>query len=450
MAVSRARLASVRFRVTALATAVVIVVLSLGAVALVLAQRSQITSNLDQALVQRADDLEAVLSDGGLPNSFGGEGPKAFAQLIDPSGKVLVSSQALDHPIWSPPLPAVQLFETRADLEIDDDRYRILVRTVDLPTGPAALVVAGSLDEVSEPVSFLAGALAATVPLVSVAMAALVWFLVGRTLAPVEAIRAEVADIEASRLSRRVPVPPVDDEVARLAITMNQMLERLDRAAARQKRFVADASHELRTPLARIRSEAEVDLAISGSDHLRATVESIRDETLALQRLIDDLLYLARADEGAVTPRQESIDLDVLVSQEVGGAKSTSRVRIDTQAVSAGVVKGDAAQIGRVVRNLLENAIRHATSAVAVSVRETDDAVVLIVDDDGPGVPIDQREAVFDRFIRLDGARSRAEGGIGLGLSISRDILQRHGATIAAESNPGGGARFRVTFPAVG
>jgi signal transduction histidine kinase len=241
----------------------------------------------------------------------------------------------------------------------------------------------------------------------------------------------------------------VDDEIGRLAVTMNEMLARLERATDRQRSFVADASHELRTPLARIRTTAEVGLAGTGSEHLRAAVEDIATETTQMQQLIENLLYLARSDEAALQADQEPVDLDDIVLNE-RRRFAPSHIAIDSTGVSAGLVVGDRGQLARAVRNLIENAVQHASSTVALAVREDAGVVRVTVDDDGPGIPREQRSAVFDRFSRLDGVRSRDQGGAGLGLAITHDIVTRHRGTIEVEASPLGGARFVMTLPSGG
>jgi signal transduction histidine kinase len=276
----------------------------------------------------------------------------------------------------------------------------------------------------------------------------LVWWLAGRLLAPVEALRSEVAAIGGTDLHRRVRQPPGDDEIGRLARTMNQMLGRLDDAVGRQQRFVADASHELRGPLTRIRTELEVDLANPGPvDRLGDTHRSVLAEVTGLQRLVDDLLQLARADAGVASDRREPVDLDDLVLREARRVRASGRVALDGTGVSAAQVIGDPDQLTRAIRNLVDNAERHAASRVALALAEVDGVAVLTIGNDGPGIPEDQRERIFERFGRLDDARDRGTGGAGLGLAITREIVERHGGTITAE--PGEeGARFVVRIPA--
>ena len=283
------------------------------------------------------------------------------------------------------------------------------------------------------------------VPLAVVVLAALVWLVVGRTLRPVERMRAEVASIGLAELDRRVPEPPGDDEIARLAVTMNEMLARLEHAARRQQRFVADASHELRTPLTRMRTELEVDERHPDEADPAATRRSVLEEIAGLQRLIDDLLVLARTD-GEPTRRAEPVDLDDLVLEEIRAADGAP-ISIDGHAVSAAQVVGDRDELRRVVRNLLDNARRHATTAVSVELTERGGQAVLVVADDGPGVPAERRDEVFERFSRLDEARSGGAGRAGLGLAIVHDIVVRHGGTVVVADAPGGGARFVVALP---
>ncbi len=328
----------------------------------------------------------------------------------------------------------------------DDERFRLLSRRAGSPDGPVVVHVAGSLDDVEESVGVLRTSLWAGVPAVTALLAVVVWWLVGRTLSPVEAIRAEVAGISGSALGRRVPEPSGDDEIARLARTMNAMLERVEDAAERQRRFVADASHELRSPLTRIRSEVEVDLSHPGSADLAATHRSVLDEATALQRLVEDLLHLARSDAGAIAMRAEPVDLDEVVMDHVRRLRGSGQA-VDSSGVGAAQVRGDAGQLSRAVRNLADNAARHAAGLITFSLEERDGAAVLVVADDGPGVPAEEQERVFERFTRLDEARGTVSGGTGLGLAIVRDIVGRHGGTVRVDAAHHPGARFVVRLP---
>jgi signal transduction histidine kinase len=274
------------------------------------------------------------------------------------------------------------------------------------------------------------------------------WLLVGRALHPVEAIRAEVADISAHDLGRRVPVPAVADEIGRLAGTMNQMLDRLQSSADRQRRFAADASHELQSPLASSRAHLEVALAHPDDAPWASVATDLLEENHRMERLVRDLLFLARGDEGDLDAHRRPVDLDDVVSFEVGRLRPGAEVVIDASGVVPAEVSGHADQLHRVVRNLLENAVDHARSRVTIELRGTGAEVELVVADDGPGVPVPDRDRVFDRFTRLDDARSRQTGGAGLGLAIAREVVEAHGGRVRVEDGPG--ARFVVRLPAAG
>ena len=259
------------------------------------------------------------------------------------------------------------------------------------------------------------------------------WFAVGRALAPVEAIRREVDAISAAQLHRRVPQPKADDEIGRLAATMNRMLERLESARNSQRRFVSDASHELRSPITTIRQHAEVALAHPDRVTAAELAEVVLAEQQRMQRLVEDLLLLARADEHVPLPRA-AVDLDDLAFEEGHRLRSATSKRVDTSGVNAVRVQGDADALRRMVRNVGENAVRHASSRVDVTLVERGEEVVLTIDDDGPGIPATERARVLQRFVRLDDARSRDEGGSGLGLSIVDEVVRAHGGRCRSSS----------------
>ncbi|MCU1379546.1 MAG: hypothetical protein JWN29_2529, partial [Acidimicrobiales bacterium] len=276
-------------------------------------------------------------------------------------------------------------------------------------------------------------------PLLLFLVGATTWVMVGRAFRPVERMRREVSDLSVRDLGRRVPVPPADDEVGRLARTMNTMLERLQRATERERAFVADASHELRSPVAAMRAQLEVT---------RADPELL-DEVVRMEGLIENLLLLARTDARA-TERTAVFDFDDVVLAEVARARASAGIPVRVGEFQPARVRGDGAELGRAVRNLLENAQRHATSSVVVDLAAVNGSVQLAVVDDGRGIAPDDRERVFERFTRLDDARDRHRGGAGLGLAIVRDVLRAHGGDAVVEERAGGGARFIVTLPAAG
>lgn len=289
-------------------------------------------------------------------------------------------------------------------------------------------------------------------PLLLAVLAFLVIFLTARALKPVERINREVASITGSNLHNRISVPPSKDEISELAVTMNQMLERLDSSAERSKRFIADASHELRSPLSVIQTELEVGLLHPDGTDWQQTAADALEESRRMQRIVEDLLILARADSGKVLVHTLlPVDLDEIVLAEAARIRLSGVLSVDTKAVSGGRVTGDPHYLLRVVRNLANNAARHARSKVTFVLYKSQGVVHLEIADDGRGIPPELREKIFERFTRLDEARSRDEGGSGLGLSIVRTIVEAHGGTVEVSDNPdnSSGARFIVRIPTV-
>jgi signal transduction histidine kinase len=401
--------AGVRIRITAVATVVVAIVLATSAVVAVAAQRRALTDDLDDRLRQRGDDIAALATAGSIPDPLGDEGDAddGLAQLVTAGGDVIASSENVEGepPVARPPRDTRSVeVRTVDDLPIDEGEFRLLSRWILTADGLAALHVAADVDDVTEGVEALTVTLAFVLPVVLAAIALLIWVVVGRTLRPV------------------------------------------DEAYRREQRFVADASHELRTPLTSIRSELEVDLAHPSEADLLATHRSVLEEAVALERLVDDLLYLARSDAGAVTAGHEAVDLDEIVLREAAALRGRARATVRTDGVSGAQVRGDEGQLARAVRNLLDNADRHARSSVTVTLTEDEGRAVLTVADDGPGIPPDQSRRVFERFARVDDARGRDDGGVGLGLAIVHDIVARHGGTVRVDDERPGAA-FVVSLP---
>ncbi len=315
----------------------------------------------------------------------------------------------------------------------------IIVETRTVAGSP--MLLTASTDGIENSVRRIQVLLWLAVPVVMAAAALLTWMLAGRSLRPVAAITARTREIRSSTLGERVPVPRSDDEIAALAVEMNTMLDRVQREDERRRQFVSDASHELRSPLATIRAQAEAALPDTEQHELAA---GILAEAERMSALVDDLLALARHDEKRTAPNGV-VDLDDIVYTEAARAR---RVPVDVSGVSAGQVRARADELGRVVVHLLDNAARHAESRVAVSLATHDDGrVTLVVDDDGPGIPVDQRERVFERFVRLDDARARDAGGAGLGLAVVDTVVRSVGGSIVAGESPLGGARMTAVFP---
>ncbi|MEV8317601.1 HAMP domain-containing sensor histidine kinase [Streptomyces sp. NPDC059900] len=281
-------------------------------------------------------------------------------------------------------------------------------------------------------------------PLLLAVIAGVTWLVTRRALRPVDAIRSEMAAITASEdLARRVPEPDTHDEIARLATTTNETLAALQTSVERQRRFVADASHELRSPIASLRTQLEVGAAHPELLDVQGAVE----DTVRLQELAADLLLLARLDAGE-KPGGGQVDLAALAREELS-QRTRDRADVRTDLENAEVA-GSRSQLARVLGNLVNNAQRHARSQVTVTTRSDGGWAVLEVADDGEGVPKDERDRIFERFVRLDDARTRDDGGAGLGLAIARDVAARHGGTLTVREAPGGGALFELRVPAAG
>jgi signal transduction histidine kinase len=415
-----------------IATVVLVVVLTAVAALLVVTQRNGMTDQLDDTLEVDAERI-AVLARSASEVPGLDDDDRLVVVVV--GGEVVTATAELDGGAIA------QLVDANdGSMTIDGETHRVVRADED----GALVIVAAPTEDIDETVAGLVRTLALIVPLACLILAITVWMLVGRTLRPVEAIRAEVDAIGIEDLGRRVPQPSGTDEIARLASTMNAMLDRLDRANQRQQRFVADAAHDLRTPLTRIRADLEVGARDPSMVDAVALQRAIRADVAMLQDLIDDLLLLARADADVPTA-QRLVDLDDLVLEEARAAGD-----VDVAEVSAAQVRGDPNALRRVVRNLLDNAQRHAVTGVAVSLTDADGIARLVVDDDGPGVPAGDRDTVFERFSRLEEARTPGDGHSGLGLAIVRSVVVAHGGTVTIDDSPMGGARFTVALPTTG
>lgn len=367
-----------------------------------------------------------VLSDGATRSTV----PKIFIQTeAAPDGSIIVArGDNVDDFLLDPRLsPAVPPFPAEPALS-----NQVVLNSP---------IVANATDTASV-VRVVMGITAAVL---TAAIACAAWVLTGRALRPVGAIIGRVEDITGGTLHERVPEPGSGDEIDRLARTMNAMLGRLEHNDTQRRQFVSDASHELRSPVASIRTELEVALRYPETTEWPDVAENVQAENLRLETVISDLLALAQIDENAAPLSTEDVDLDEIVLTEAGRSRG---VRIDTSAVSGGRVRGRGEDLAAVVRHLLDNAARHAATTVAVSVRSGPEDVTLIVDDDGAGIPAEDRSKVFARFTRLQEARDRDTGGAGLGLAVVRGLVQRHAGTVQIEDSPLGGARMCVRLPA--
>lgn len=461
----------VRFRSTVAAVLVVAVGLVAGAVALVALLRAELTHDVRQASRARAVQVAEVIESGrGVPSLAVAEQDEQFIQVLDEAGAVVAGSTNVEElPALARPQPGG---EATVHTPLDEDEFLVVAVAADAPDGRKTVLVGRALIAVAEASDIVTRLLAVGLPLLLLLAGGATWMAVGRALAPVAAVRTEVEAISSAELHRRVPLPRGRDEIARLAATMNRMLERLERSQDAQRRFVSDASHELRSPVASIRQHAEVALAHPERTTPAELAETVLAEDLRIQRLVDDLLLLARADEDALRPQLRPVDVDDLVLAEArrlrararrdgavpdagpgdrgDGSTPGPRLQVDATRVSAARMDADTQWLCRVLRNLGDNAARHARSRVAFDVVQDDHGrIVLGVEDDGSGVPPAERDRVFERFVRLDDARTRVSGGgSGLGLAIVAELVAAHGGSVTVTEGALGGARFEIVFPA--
>ncbi|MBL7258470.1 ATP-binding protein [Paractinoplanes lichenicola] len=379
--------------------------------------------------------------------------PAMQVQVIDADGRVLAISAGADRLV-----PMLHDDELRglADGEVRDipgsriglpGDARVVMLTAGPPTDPQRVLVARSTNDLRQGVHILRLALLITFPLIIGLLAIVLWRALGAALHPVDALRAGAEEITGGTREGRLPVPESRDEIHRLAVTLNGMLHRLESARVRQRAFVADAAHELRSPLTNMRTELEVAQRLPDTDWAALTGDLLTDVD-RLSRLVDDLLLLARSDDGgggrAISAPFRSVDLGALVGDVADRYPGVTYLR---PAVPMEVT-GEPDALGRVVANLLDNAVRHAKSAVQATVSENGTHRLITVTDDGPGIPQADRERVFDRFTRLDDARARDAGGSGLGLAIVRELVRRHGGIVTL-SDAAPGLRVDVRLPAL-
>jgi signal transduction histidine kinase len=413
---------TVRVRLTIVATLVFAVTISFAAFGLVRLVHNNLLDRIQETNQSQLDQLQAAINRGDLqppPDS-----PNATCGVDVRTGQ------------W-----VCNIAQRR-------DGYDTAQREIRTTAGNITLVAQQSTAAVNRTVDSVTNVLLVAVPLLIALVAMAAWYFAGRALRPVEAIRLEAESITGTTMHRRVPEPETDDEVGRLARTMNAMLSRLETSAQKQRQFVSDASHELRSPLASIRTNLEVALHNPQRADWPEVAQRALAEDVRMEDTVSELLDLARLDEAegaAPLDTLPEVDLDELVLDDTVKQR---RVPVDTGRVSAGRVHGRREQLQRVVRNLVDNAARHAESTVAVGLVTDDGVVELTVDDDGPGIPPEDRDVVFERFTRLDDGRARDAGGLGLGLSMVRSITEHHGGTVVVEDAPLGGARLRVRLPA--
>lgn len=442
---------SLRSRLVGLSVAALAVGFAVGGAVLVVALAITLQRSADAEAQQTATDVARLVEEDALPEPVPVAGEQ-LVQVVDAQGRVLSASIGADRLV-----PMVRERE-RPQLRdggrmvVDGERIGVRgpVRITAVPANGSTVLVARPIADLRESVQKVRTILLIAFPVLVVGLAVVMWRVVGATLRPVEALRAGAAEITVTgRRPARLPEPAAHDEIHRLAVTLNDMLGRLEAARERQRAFVADAAHELRSPLANMRTELEVAQRLQERDPAATDWSELSQDLLTdaqrLARLVDDLLLLARVDDSLLPERAtEPVELGGLIAAVAQRYPSQVCVIADGPFWTEGAPE----ELRRVVANLLDNAVRHAQSRVTVAVAREGAHHLVSVTDDGPGIPEADRHRVFDRFTRLDDARNRDAGGAGLGLSIVRDLVRRHGGTVRLRDAPGGtGLRAEVRLP---
>jgi signal transduction histidine kinase len=481
---------SLRTRLTLLGVGVLTVGLAVTAVIVVLALGVTLQRSVDAEATRTGEDVARLVEAGQLPHPLPVAGEQRV-QVVNEQHQVLAASDGIDR--LTPFLRREEVAEVRAGerLAVGGDRIGVSgqVRVSGVPAGDATVLVAKPLADLRQSWLAARNILVVGFPVLVAVLALVTWRVVGATLRPVEALRAGAAAITATGQGRHgqpasLPVPESHDEIHRLAVTLNDMLDRLAAARARQRAFVADAAHELRSPLTNMRTELEVAQHLGERTDWPQVAADLLIDTQRLARLVDDLLLLARVDDARPSERAvEPVELGGLLraiaerypdsaasersseaSDAVGGSASErssaekplrlASVAEGSDAVGIAVsvtedppvwTEGAPEALRRVVTNLVDNAVRHARTRVVLAAVPEGRHALITVTDDGPGIPAADRERVFDRFTRLDNARARDAGGAGLGLAIVRELVRRHGGTVQlADAEPGLSVEVRL------
>jgi signal transduction histidine kinase len=451
----RWRRRSLRARLTVTAAAGLAVALAGLAVLLITSLSLTLDRGLDQSARQTGREVAALVDANRLPNPVPVAAGTAVVQVVNANGRIVAASAGADRLV--PLLPGPKA----ATLARSHDGVMLDGRPLGLPELLRVVAVAGkhretviaavSDDAVHDTLTTVTHILLIGTPLLLVLMIWVSWLITGSTLRPITALRRGAEKVTAAAGPRRLPVPEARDEVHSLAVTLNDMLSRLEEARQRQRRFVSDTAHELRSPIASMRTQLEVALDHPDSQQWEDTARDVLADTLRLSRLAEDLLALARLEERGPAPRPgDPVDLAELVDGLPGGY-AQAPVRVVADAPAPCPVTGDADALRRMLVNLVDNAVRYACRQVTVAARRSGDAVLVTVTDDGPGIPPDSTERAFERFTTLDDARARPDGdlsGAGLGLAIVRATAHAHGGRAWLE-DAGPGLRATIRLPLV-
>jgi two-component system, OmpR family, sensor kinase len=448
----------IRLRLTlAFAIAMAVVLLATG-LFLYLRLEAALDQAIDQSLRGRADDVAALVRVSGFALREEGwsrlvDQEANVAQVLDPDGVILDSTPGVGgHRLLTDPQLAraaqAMIMVDRPLVPGFDDPLRLLATPVQGQDGPVVVIVGASVEEQKEALESLLAQMLLGGPIVLLLASLLGYSLAAATLRPVESMRREAEAVSAAEPGRRLPLPPADDEIARLGTTLNTMLGRLESALARERQFVSDASHELRTPLAALRTELEIALRRKRTpEEMEAAMRSAEEETERLCRLAEDLLVLAQADDGSLPVRQEQLpatELLTAVRERYGRQAADVGRPLQIQADDQLELHVDRLRVEQALGNLVENALLHGRGRILLIARRRDGRVELHVRDEGSGFPPEFIERAFDRFSRSDSARQGP--GVGLGLAIVDLIARAHGGSAHA-ANHNGGADVWLELP---
>ncbi|MEX0665155.1 MAG: HAMP domain-containing sensor histidine kinase [Acidimicrobiia bacterium] len=436
--------------------------MTIGALLQIRAVRGHLVEAAETSAESRLIDVAEQARTSSIPsNVIVADDDTQFVQVVDADGFVIAASDNIETRERVVDLDTEPLenedsegssdreydaeTETFSDLPIDDGSQWV-VAGAEVPTDEGFVTVYSgtSLEEVQSTLNALRGSLFVAVPVLVFFVGLVTRTVIRRSLQPVAIMRSDLDEITTRRLHHRVSTPSSDNEIADLAHSMNEMLDRLEASVTRERHFIGDASHELRSPIAAMRTQLEVALAHPQETSSRETLGSVLRSTERMEALVVDLLLLAQLDAVPSPELKRPVDLSQLVADEVEHHSTIGAVRVRTILEPDVVVQGHANQLGRLVHNLIDNAVRHAQSQVVIQTSRSNEWAVLEVSDDGPGIPVEDRDRVFERFTRLDEARDRDAGGSGLGLAIAKEVADTHGGSMHITGPPGTTFTFRM------
>ena len=429
-------------------------VVGLGAI-VYLRLEADLRAAADDGLVTRAEELISQPVTGDTIDIGPSDVGDIFAQIMSADGRVVATTPGLEGDVLAPSDLATTSGESIRETVVQAGGEPLLSRVLAARQADGTILILGvAFDDQREALDRLLGLLVVVAPLAAALAAMVGWVVAAAALRPVERMRRESEAISGSEPSRRLEVPATRDELAELGASLNRMLDRLEAALLRERRFVDDASHELRTPLANLKVELELALRRSRTpDELQAALRSAAVETDRLTSLAEDLLVLARAADGRLPIRREEIDLGPLVgdvTRRFAGRAEARGITMETSVDRDGTARVDEARVRQALGNLIENALVHTPPGgrITVGLTHADGSVSIAVADTGAGFPVGFVEHAFEPFSRADAARSPDGGGTGLGLAIVRVVAEGHGGSVEARNNPGGGATVELTLPA--